>query len=345
MSGTAAGSAPDEELAVQIVDVFLRDGLQALGRGEAAGRFPTSVKLEILTALEGAGVSEVELTGFVHPEVIPVLGDAEEVARLAMTAPRTARVRALVPNLRGAERALSVGIPKLAALVAASPTYQRLNSNMSIEEGLIDIERIAALAERAGAQVAASVAISFICPYEGLVPEARLLEMVSRLAQIGIREVWLADSVGLAWPALVRDRLQKLRASEPGLTFGLHLHSLAGLALANAWAAVEAGVRHFDGAVGGVGAGIAMPVESLALGNVATEDLNYLFGQTGFRTGIDQEAVAALGARVRGLAGGGSSHAAQFVSLERFLQQSRAALPALEADRPGRARRVQGGTR
>ena len=320
---------------MRISDVFLRDGLQALGRGPAAGRFPTSVKLDILTALEAAGVPEIELTGFVHPKVIPILGDADEVARLAMAAPRRALIRALVPNYQGAARALSVGIPKLSALVAASPTYQRLNSNMSVEEGLENIERIARVAEKAGAQVAASVAISFICPYEGIIPEARLLALVGRLAQSGISEVWLADSVGLAWPGLVRDRVLALRASEPALTIGLHLHSLAGLALANAFGGLEAGVRRFDGAVGGVGAGIAMPVESLELGNVATEDLNYAFIQTGLETGIDQEAVAALGARVRGLAGGGSSHAARFGSLARFLEQSRSALPALEAHRPG----------
>ncbi|MHB1640501.1 MAG: beta/alpha barrel domain-containing protein [Candidatus Dormibacteria bacterium] len=324
-------------MVVRIADVFLRDGLQALGRGPAAGRFPTSVKLEILTALEAAGVPEIELTGFVHPRVIPILGDAEELARLAMGVPRRATIRALVPNYHGAERALSVGIPKLAALVAASPTYQRLNSNMSVEDGLENIARIARLGEQAGAEVVASVAISFICPYEGVIPEARLLTVVRQLAQFGIKEVWLADSVGLAWPALVRERLQALRASQPDLTFGLHLHSLAGLALANALAALEAGVRRFDGAVGGVGAGIAMPVESLELGNVATEDLNYTFTQTGWETGIDQEAVAELGSRVRDLAGGGSSHAARFTSLERFLEQSRSALPALEAARPGRS--------
>ncbi len=333
--GAVDPSMPGPQPGVLISDVFLRDGLQAVGQGAAFDRFPTTVKLELLGALEAAGVAEIEITGFVHPKVIPILADADELARRAMAAPRRALLRALVPNLHGAQRALDAGVPKLAALIAASPTYQLLNSNMTVDEGLANIGQIALVATSGGAKVSASIAIGFICPYEGVVPEARLLDLVAHLVDFGVDEVWLADSVGLAWPSLVRERVQAIRASYPQLTVGLHLHSLAGLALANAFAALETGVRSFDGAIGGVGSGIAMPVESLALGNVATEDLNYALSQSGIPTGIDQEAIALLGARVRALAGGGSSHAATFVSLERFLDQSRSFLPKLEADRPG----------
>ncbi|MHB8394312.1 MAG: beta/alpha barrel domain-containing protein [Candidatus Dormibacteria bacterium] len=338
IAGAAVGVSrpgPASRSDLRISDVFLRDGLQAVGQGPAADRFPTAFKLELLEALEDAGVAEIELTGFVHPKVIPILADADELARLAMAVPRRAVIRALVPNYLGAQRALVAGIPKLAALIAASPTYQRLNSNMSVEDGLANIGQIAAAALSGGARVSASIAISFICPYEGIVPEARLLDLVDHLVDLGIEEIWLADSVGLAWPSLVRERIGALLARHPRLTLGLHLHSLAGLALANAFAGMEAGVRSFDGAIGGVGSGIAMPVESLELGNVATEDLNYAFSQSGLETGIDQEAIALLGSRVRALAGGGSSHASRFVSLDRFLEQSRAVLPKLEGARPG----------
>lgn len=326
-----------------IADVFLRDGLQAVDPERGRQNFPTSIKLEILDHLEACGVPEVEITGFVHPRVIPNLADADDLARLALARPRRCRIRALVPNLKGAQRALDAGMPKIAWLLAASPTYQRLNSNQTQEEGLAEGAEIARLAHRQGVEVVASIGTAFICPYEGVVSGERLLGLVASMAEFGLTEVWLGESLGLAGPGLIRSRVEELRASLPKIRIGLHLHTMAGLALANALSAHAAGVDMFDGSVGGVGAGIALPHHSLALGNVATEDLNYAFAQEGVATGIDQVAISELGYRVRALAGGGGSRAADFDSLERYLDRSRRELARLMAERPGDSSRPAAG--
>ncbi len=331
-------STPGALRAPLVADVFLRDGLQAVDRDRGRDRIPTSVKLEILGELDACGIPEVEVTGFVHPLVIPNLSDADELARRALASGTRARLRALVPNLRGAGRALEAGISKLAWLIAASPTYQRLNSNMDQERGLEEGAEVFRAVSASGAEMVAAVATAFVCPYEGVIPLGQLYSLVGRIADLGVTELWLGESVGLAWPSLVGDRVAGLRERFPRLRLGVHLHTLAGLAPANALAALRAGAEMLEGAVGGVGAGIALLHPSLEFGNYATEDLNYLLLAEGFETGIDQVRLAELGRRVRELAGGGGSRAAHFLSLERYLERSRAVQEGLERTRPGDSR-------
>ena len=327
---------------VTIVDVFARDGLQTLVHEPELRQPTTGQKADVVAALDRAGVPEIEITGFVHPRVIPSLADAEEVAALVLARPHRARYRALVPNLRGAQRAVDAGVPKIVALIAASPTYQRLNSNMSVEENLAEIESIAELARGHGVELALGMAIGFICPYEGVMPFERIAAILERAVDLGIREVSLADSVGLAWPTLVRERCLQVKERWPDLELGLHLHTLAGLALANAWAAYGADVTRFEGAVGGIGGGIAMPVHTTSMGNVATEDLVYLFESCRVATGIDQAAIARLGNETRELIGAGGGHVGAFGTLDAFLQVNRGELERLSAAPVGssRARRA-----
>ncbi|MCL8207023.1 MAG: hydroxymethylglutaryl-CoA lyase [Actinomycetia bacterium] len=323
---------------VVIVDVFPRDGLQAAVH-EPALRLPTTAeKADIIAALDAAGVPEIEITGFVHPRVIPSLADAEAVAALATAAPHRAVLRALVPNLHGARRALDAGMTKLAGLVVASETYQRLNANMSVEENLEQLARIKDEGDRRGVAVMVGVGTSFVCPYEGVVPAERLLWLVERLVRLGYREVSLADSVGLAVPALVRDRVARILDRWPDLELGLHLHTLAGTALGNAWVAYEAGVRRFEGSVGGIGGGIAMPVHVTEMANVATEDLVYLFEASGVRTGIDQARLTRLAEWVTARVGTGSGRTMSFGDVATFVGRNRARLAELEARRPGDSR-------
>jgi hydroxymethylglutaryl-CoA lyase len=213
--------------------------------------------------------------------------------------------------------------------VAASPTYQRLNSNMSIEDNLRDIERIFDLGARSGTEVVLGMAISFVCPYEGLVPEPE------RAVRLGIRDISLADSIGLAWPQLVGRRCRAVLDRWSEVRLGLHLHTLAGLALANAFAGYEAGVRRFDGSAAGIGGGIAMPVHTTQMGNVATEGLVYLFESAGVSTGIDLAAAAANGRRAMELVGTGSGHVTGFGTLDRFLELNRARLVEFDMAPPG----------
>jgi len=317
--------------------VFTRDGLQTLLYEPGLRQPTTEEKIDFIFRAARAGIPEIEITGFVHPRVIPQLADAEAVATAVIGKLPGTSLRALVPNYRGAERAVAVGVPKLSCLVAASPTYQRLNSNMTIEDNLRDIEKSVDLARRSGCDVALGMAISFVCPYEGVVQLANVMRIVERAVDLGIRDIHLADSVGLAWPALVRERCSAVLDRWPDIYLGLHLHTLAGTALGNAWAGYEAGARSFDGAAAGVGGGIAMPVHTTEMGNVATEDLVYLFESSGVSTGIDLALAAENGRHAMQLVNTGGGHVTGFGTLERFLEINRSHLSEINAAPPGQS--------
>ena len=322
---------------VRIAEVFTRDGLQTLLYEPGLRQPSTEEKIDFIFRAARAGIPEIEITGFVHPRVIPQLADAEAVASAVVDKLRGTSLRALVPNYRGAERAIAVGVPKISCLVAASPTYQRLNSNMTIEENLRDIEKSVELARRSGIESALGMAISFVCPYEGVVPLAAVLGIVERAVQMGIRDIHLSDSIGLAWPALVRERCSAVLDRWPDVHLGLHLHTLAGMALANAWAGYEAGARSFDGAAAGIGGGIAMPVHTTEMGNVATEDLVYLFESSGVSTGVDLALAAENGRHAMQLVNTGGGHVTGFGTLQGFLQLNRAHLDEINAAPPGQS--------
>jgi hydroxymethylglutaryl-CoA lyase len=322
---------------VRIAEVFTRDGLQTLLYEPGLRQPTTDEKIDFIFRAARAGIPEIEITGFVHPRVIPQLADAEAVANAVIGKLPNTSLRALVPNLRGAERAVGVGVPKISCLVAASPTYQRLNSNMTIEDNLRDIEKSVDLARRAGLEVALGMAISFVCPYEGVVALSNVMSIVERAVELGIRDIHLADSVGLAWPSLVRERCSAVLDRWPDIFLGLHLHTLAGTALANAWAGYEAGARGFDGAAAGVGGGIAMPVDTTEMGNVATEDLVYLFESSGVSTGVDLALAAENGRHAMQLVNTGGGHVTGFGTLDRFLEFNRSRLSEISAAPPGQS--------
>jgi len=323
---------------VTIVDVFPRDGLQTL-LYEPQLRTPTTTeKVAIIERLDAAGVPEIEITGFVHPRVIPSLADADEVAREVLARPHRATYQALVPNVRGAERAMAAGVPTLVCLIIASETYQRLNANMSVERNLEEIEIISKETTAAGFTATVGMGTVFVCPYEGVQPEDHILRLIDRIAAAGVTQISLADSVGMAWPTLVRDRIRAIKDRWPHLRLSLHLHTLAGLALANAFAAWEAGVTVFEGSVGGIGGGIAMPVHTTTMGNVATEDLVYLFESCGARTGVDQDALTRLGRETQQLIGAGNGFTTTYGTLENFLRISNSELDRMRAVAPGNSR-------
>jgi len=321
--------------AVRIAEVFPRDGLQTLLYEPGLRQPTTEQKIDFIRHVAQTGVPEIEITGFVHPRVIPQLADAEAVAAAVVGTLPATTLRALVPNYRGAQRSLASGVPKILCLIAASPTYQRLNSNMTIDENLRDIERTVELAARSSVQIALGMAISFVCPYDGLVPVESILHIVERAVQLGIRDIHLSDSIGLAWPSLVRERCAAVLDRWPDILLGLHLHTLAGTALGNAFAGYEAGARSFDGSAAGIGGGIAMPVHTTEMGNVATEDLVYLFESSGVPTGVDLAAAAANGRRAMELVGTGGGHVTGFGTLQGFLEINRAHLAEINAAPPG----------
>jgi len=287
---------------VQIVEVLLRDGLQTLVH-ESKWHVPTTAeKSHLIETISQTGIPEIEVTGFVHPKVIPMLADAEEVVANLPDNPAVT-YRALVPNLRGAQRAVAAGTQKLSCLIVASETYSKKNSNMSVGENLTEIERIVEFADYQGVEVNVSMGICFLCPYEGPVPEEDVFDLVEAFVKMGIGEISVADSIGMANPRLVGKRIGRISQRWPELALGVHLHERTGMALANIVAAYENGATIFESCMGGYGGGIAMPVSVMGMGNVPTEDVVHLFEEMDVRTGVDLNAVREISKEVGELLG------------------------------------------
>jgi hydroxymethylglutaryl-CoA lyase len=282
---------------VEIVDVTLRDGLQSL-----PDVYPTRIKMEILHRLLAVGLKRIEVTSFVRPDVVPQLADAEAVVS-ELPSGDGYRFRALVANRRGMERAVASGIGEVLALVTASETYNQKNQNVSIERNLELIEEIASIAGEHGAHLVVAVGMAMFCPYEGEIPGDRVVRIVSSLNAAGVHEYYIATSAGLDGPRRVYDLSRRLIEEFPSMQLGLHLHNTNGMALANALAALEAGVRTFEGALCGIGGGIRLPEGSGNHGNVALEDLVNMFEEMGVATGIDLDAAVRASKDVANLLG------------------------------------------
>jgi hydroxymethylglutaryl-CoA lyase len=307
-----------EQPEVRIVEVLLRDGLQTMVH-ESGWHVPTTdEKVDLINRIAAAGVPEIEVTGFVHPRVIPMLADADEVVRRL---PQREGVvyRALVPNLKGAQRAIDAGCTKISALIVASETYSRKNSNMSVADNLEQIRLISELAQDRGVTLDVGMGICFLCPYEGPVPASAVLDLINTFVDLGIHEVSIADSIGMSNPRDVGERVAAIVSRFSGLALGVHLHERTGMALANVVAAWEAGATSFESCIGGYGGGIAMPVSVLGMGNVPTEDVVHLFREMGVRTGVDLDALRAVSDHVGELLGVPSrARVAQYGTYEEF---------------------------
>src|SRR5690606_20249095 len=221
---------------VTICEVAPRDGFQAESQW-----IPTEDKLKIIRRLCETGIQSMEITSFVHPTATPQRKDAEGVVSGAQDITVVA-FRALVPNVKGAERAVSVGIKKLKLMLSATDSHSLANANCTTEEALSGFPPIVDLAERHGVTVGGSISVAFGCPYEGKVPPERIKTIVQRYVELGIREISLADTTGMANPKQVYELLGELKAAFPSVTFSLHLHNTRGMALANVYAALEQGI-------------------------------------------------------------------------------------------------------
>lgn len=277
---------------VDIIEVFPRDGIQSLRQIDAPAP-STDEKVAIVELCREAGLREIEVTGFGHPSVTPDLSDAEHVMARLGPGDDGCRYRALVPNLRGAERAAQCGVRKIVLPLIASETYQRKNVNMTVAEHLRELDRIVRLVDGTDVAVAVGVGMCFACPYEGWMPRERVLAVVAAVVDAGIAEISLADTFGIARPDDVRSLVADVRERFPDVAFALHMHDAWYGALACCAAAYDAGIDTFEGALCGVGGGIAMPSAGKAGGNVATESLVYLFEGLGAPTGVDLGRLAA----------------------------------------------------
>ncbi len=265
-----------------IVEVGPRDGLQ-----NEASRVSTADKIAFIDQLSAAGLPVIEVTAFVSPRWVPQMADAAEVLAGITRRPGT-RYTALVPNTRGLERALEAGVTEVAVFAAASDTFSRRNTNASIEESLERYATVVGDALAAKLRVRGYLSTSFGCPFEGDVPIGRVVDLTTRLLDMGVFEVAVSDTIGVAHPGQVRRVLTKLTATLPPERIALHFHDTRGTALANVLAALDFGIRTFDSSAGGLG---GCPYAPGAAGNLATEDLLYLLHGLGFETGVDIGAV------------------------------------------------------
>lgn len=267
-------------MSITVCDVAPRDGLQ----NETTHLAP-AVRAELVNRLADAGVARVEVASFVNPKLVPQMAGAEDVA--ATIVPRPGVVYSgLVLNVRGYERLAASELEEVHFSVAASETLNQRNQNSSIEQALQQAERIAELAHADGRRLSVVIAASFGCPYEGSVAPSSVLAVAERAVQAGADELVLADTIGVGVPSQVRGLVRAI--SQFGVPIGIHLHDTRGTGIANAYAAVQAGVSSLDASVGGVG---GCPFAPGAAGNIATEDLVYLLHGEGLDTGIDLDAL------------------------------------------------------
>ena len=268
---------------VKVVEVGPRDGLQNI-----ATPIDVELKSQFVEALAAAGLPVVEVGAFVSPHAIPQMADTERVYR-RLQRREGVRYPALVPNERGLDAALAAGVEDIAVFTAASETFNRKNIRADIATSLRRFEPVVRRARAAGLGVRGYVSTCFGCPYEGPVPPQRVLEVTRSLFSLGVQEVSLGDTIGVAVPAQMDAVLDVIVPAIPLTALALHLHDTHGTALANVLRALQHGVHIFDVSAGGLG---GCPYAPGATGNLATEDLVYLLHGMGIETGVDLDRLA-----------------------------------------------------
>ncbi|WP_280570828.1 hydroxymethylglutaryl-CoA lyase [Chromohalobacter sp. 296-RDG] len=270
---------------IYINEVAPRDGLQI-----EATFVPTQNKIAWIDRLATTGLAKIEATSFTSPKAIPSLSDATDVMQGIQRHPSVIYT-ALVPNLKGCQRALECDVNEINLVMSASDSHSQANLRMTPEQSLAQFAEIVTYVQGSGVFINASLSTTFGCPFEGRVDEARVFSLIEKLLQIGVQGITLCDTTGVANPAQVKHLCQSAVARWPQVPFTLHFHNTRGMGLANALAAWEAGILHFDASLGGLG---GCPYAPGATGNVCSEDLVHMFEQMGVDTGVDLDALLAI---------------------------------------------------
>ena len=269
---------------VYVQEVSTRDGFQI-----EAAFVPTAAKIALINDLSRTGLTKIEATSFTSPKAIPNLRDAEEVMRGIERVPGVIYA-ALVPNVRGAERALAARVDEINLVMSVSETHNLANLRMTREQSFAQLADVMRTARGAEAAINASLSTCFGCPMEGHVPEDEVWRWTARLVEAGADGVSLCDTTGMAHPDQVARLVEDFRRRWPNTTLTLHLHNTRGLGLANALAALSVGADRFDASLGGLG---GCPYAPGATGNVCTEDLAHMLEAMGYATGIDLDRLLA----------------------------------------------------
>lgn len=279
---------------IYIQEVGMRDGLQV-----EAAFVATENKISLVNELSEAGLAKIEVTAFVSPQAIPPLRDAERVLREIKRLPGVV-YSALVPNLRGAERAIDARADELNLVMSASQTHNLANLRMTRAQSFAGLAQVAQLAQGQDVAVNVSLSCSFGCPMEGDVPEATVLEWVQRFVDMGAHGVTLCDTTGMAFPGQVATLTQAFRQRWPRTELTLHFHNTRGMGLANVLAGIDAGAERFDASLGGLG---GCPYAPGATGNVCSEEIVHALDLMGYHTGVDLVRLIAASRRLPGLIG------------------------------------------
>ena len=281
---------------VLIREVGPRDGFQ-----NEPEVIPTAEKIRLIDLLSATGLSRIEVTSFVRQDVIPQLADSEEVLA-GIERRQGVSYSVLIPNGKGLERALASKdrFDEASFFLSASESHNRENVNRPIEQSLAELEEVIPAARAEGLRCEGVISTSFGCPYEGVVEPGRVIEIAGRLAAAGCEEVGFGDTTGMANPVQVGQFFRRAAVDLPGTQLTAHFHNTRGQGLANAFAALEAGVGSFESSFGELG---GCPVPAGSVGNVATEDLASMFEEMGVGTGIDLEALLGASAAVQEVLG------------------------------------------
>ena len=272
---------------VTVVEVGPRDGLQNERIVLSAAE-----KIEFVNRLSAAGLPVIEVGAFVSPKWVPQMADTGKVFAGIVRTPGT-RYTALVPNLAGLDRAIAAGVTEIAVFAASTETFSRKNINQTIDESLATYRQVCDRAMASGLRVRGYLSTAFGCPFEGVVAPARVAEVAGRLAALGVFEVAISDTIGIAHPGQVPHVLEAVLTRIPAAQIALHFHDTRGTALANVLAALPFGIRTFDASAGGLG---GCPYAPGAAGNLATDDLVYMLDGLEFETGISLDRVTAASA-------------------------------------------------
>jgi hydroxymethylglutaryl-CoA lyase len=268
---------------IEIVEVGPRDGLQSESQV-----LPTATKIEFIRRLRAAGLTRIEVASFVNPKRVPQMADAEAVMDQLRPDAAGARFIGLILNRKGFDRAREAGCTEVGMAIAASESFSQRNQGCSIDEGVHAWLDIAQAAKAAGIRAQITLSTAFGCPFEGEVPAAQVLALAERVARGDPDEIAVADTIGVAAPSQVSELIGRLRSALPSARLRAHFHNTRNTGLANAYAAVLAGVQALDASCGGIG---GCPFAPAATGNIPTEDLIYMLHRMGVQTGVDLPAL------------------------------------------------------
>ena len=277
-----------------IQEVVTRDGFQA-----ESSFIPSADKIALINRLSLAGYAKIEVTSFTSPKAIPMLADAEEVMSKIERVPGV-EYTVLIPNLKGAERALRVGVDEFNLVMSVSEAHNQSNLRMTRADSAKALGDVIRLAHDTKVAINVSLSTSFGCPMSGMTPISELMHWIDHFANEGVRGISICDTTGMANPQHVKEVCEQAQSKYPAMEWTLHFHNTRGMGLANALAAVEVGINRFDSSLGGLG---GCPYAPGATGNVCTEELVHMFDLMGYNTNINLDLLLECSAQLRDLVG------------------------------------------